>query len=367
MNELEHLRLIFPDRTLPELQRVLLRHNNSVEEAVEAILNGETNDAEQNDTNEATAIESAIPAVGPTMAVLPPLENTAEERRRTLLNAQKAALENEERELQDALRNSLAPSNRGLDYISDEQLAELMNDPVFLASLDNDLREAVVMQSKLEAAEEEWKAVENEKAEASASKPALQTALSGLSASALSHLKQRKRLKKLGASFMRARSSLGIATSEEEQLVEQLEAINRENEEEQLRRRIRLEAKHAMLAAVRNHLQSFLAQNPNASYEHWIEELHPENAQEGQLLEGLDKTIDHRFYVEESEHRQLWNESCETDPSKTRSLVSPRSTQAGSARKGAIDLLSSPLPTVPCDCGDPGTNEKMYDPFEDFG
>ena len=36
---------------------------------------------------------------------------------------------------------------------------------------------------------------------------------------------------------------------------------------------------------------------------------HPENAHDGALLEGFGKTIDHRFFVEESDHRRLWNDN----------------------------------------------------------
>ena len=39
----------------------------------------------------------------------------------------------------------------------------------------------------------------------------------------------------------------------------------------------------------------------NHTYEEWIADLHPDNA------EYADGSIDHRFYVEESDHRQLWN------------------------------------------------------------
>jgi hypothetical protein len=68
-----------------------------------------------------------------------------------------------------------------------------------------------------------------------------------------------------------------------------------------------LEAKTAMMKAVREHLESFLAEHPNSSYAQWIEGLQPENVHDGQLLQGLDKMIDHRFYVEASDHRQLLN------------------------------------------------------------
>lgn len=57
---------------------------------------------------------------------------------------------------------------------------------------------------------------------------------------------------------------------------------------------------------------------------------HPENAHAGTLLEGLSKTIDHRFYVEESDHRRLWNDNLHTylEPnSKGRAFVAARAKQ----------------------------------------
>ena len=39
------------------------------------------------------------------------------------------------------------------------------------------------------------------------------------------------------------------------------------------------------------------------------------------LLEGLDKIIDDRFYVEDSDHRIIWNESCQHDKSRARAAV----------------------------------------------
>ena len=74
----------------------------------------------------------------------------------------------------------------------------------------------------------------------------------------------------------------------------------------------------------------FLREHPDASYNEWIEDLHPENAHTGILLEGLSKTIDHRFYVEESDHRILWNENLHTflDPNAVgRSFVQARAKQ----------------------------------------
>jgi len=406
---LDHLQLIFEDNkpSREELRRILERHNNNVQEAVEAILllrGGEESasaagdncdNMQQSDGTCTTSVDGTITAsstsIGPTMVILPPVISaplsagggsgttcTAEVRRRKLVSAQKIAREKEERELQQALRNSMAPSNRGLDHISDEALAQLlMNDPAFLASLDDDdLRVAVAMQAKLDVAEEEWRALEREKEAAAAAvstitrSDLLSAAVSDLSSSALHRLAEQKRIRALGASFLRARSSLGIATGPEEQLVEQLEAINRENEQEQQRRKIRLEAKTAMLDAIKDHLESFLAENRNNafSYEQWIEELHPENAHEGLLLEGLDKTIDHRFYVEGSEHLQIWNEMCRSDPNNNnRTMVIPRKGGANAGSSPVVDLFSDSPPPLSSETTSGHKAVYEEEPFDPFG
>ncbi len=72
---------------------------------------------------------------------------------------------------------------------------------------------------------------------------------------------------------------------------------------------------------------------------------HPENAHAGTLLEGLSKTIDHRFFVEESDHRRLWNDNLHTylDPnSKGRAFVAARAKQMKDNGEyvDAEDLLS---------------------------
>merc|ERR1712196_437024 len=55
----------------------------------------------------------------------------------------------------------------------------------------------------------------------------------------------------------------------------------------------------ACMATLRIHLEQHLQAHPASSYEDWIAAVHPENA----TAQG----IDHRFYMEQSEHRKLWN------------------------------------------------------------
>ena len=379
LNQLEHLRLVFPDRSLMELQQVLLQHDNDVQRAAEALLNEPPAASPQSADLAISPTVVALPpmpseppppppttdnasldfwntttgtSAQPTMAVIPPsinndptnstqvTVNTTASRQRRLMEAQQAVLlqqQQEEAQLNEALRSSLAPTNRGIEYLSDDQLAELMSDPVFLASLDQDLKQAVLLQAKLEAAEQEyqeWNQQQNQRQQkANNSRPrSAEEFLSSLSNNLakrtdfVKNLQQRKELQQLGAQFVKARSTFGIATNEEMELIQQLERMNMENEQEQQRRAIRLQAKELMMQAVQDHLDSFLEEHPDASYEEWIQDLHPENTYEDAvLLEGLDdsgkakRAIDHRFYVEESDHRQLWNERCQQDMLKATS------------------------------------------------
>lgn len=97
----------------------------------------------------------------------------------------------------------------------------------------------------------------------------------------------------------------------DQEVADQLDNINRENAEETERKEMVREAERQSLEIMHEHLEEFLRENPRASYESWIAALHPDNVVEGELLEGVSGSteIDHRFFVAESDHRRLWNES----------------------------------------------------------
>ncbi len=137
---------------------------------------------------------------------------------------------------------------------------------------------------------------------------------------------------------MRKEKGLGSAVggvSKAFSLVEGLKARNaevsdderEEEEREEELARLKREAIETCLNATTEHLLKFIKDRPSAKYNDWIEDLHPENAH-GTLLEGLGKTIDHRFFVEVSDHRRIWNENLFTflDPncSKAREFVPAR-------------------------------------------
>ena len=72
--------------------------------------------------------------------------------------------------------------------------------------------------------------------------------------------------------------------------------------------RLREEATRACLKECEDHLVEFLrdvsrSTGPPPTYEEWITALHPENSK---VVDGVT-TLDHRFYVERSDHRRMWN------------------------------------------------------------
>jgi len=66
----------------------------------------------------------------------------------------------------------------------------------------------------------------------------------------------------------------------------------------------------ACLAEIAAHLDMFAQRQPFASYEEWIAELHPESARKGDKAWGAP-VIDARYYLDESDHRVLWNTKVE--------------------------------------------------------
>jgi hypothetical protein len=100
----------------------------------------------------------------------------------------------------------------------------------------------------------------------------------------------------------------------DQQVADDLERINRDNEEELQRKELVAQVHEMCMNAVKDHLQSFLAENPNGSYEEWIAELHPDNVLPAKNEDGDDTPkIDARFYVTDSDHLLLWNQQHSAD------------------------------------------------------
>jgi len=124
-------------------------------------------------------------------------------------------------------------------------------------------------------------------------------------AAVLSKEKRRKttwtRLIQLGRGLSRMNPGKWIDDLEEDQqLADRLEEMNNENAQEEERKAICRKAQDACLQALVEHLNSFLEEYPKALYEDWVKEVHPDNVHHHK--------IDHRFYVEASDHRKLWND-----------------------------------------------------------
>jgi hypothetical protein len=186
-------------------------------------------------------------------------------------------------------------------------------------------------------------------------------------------------------------SSYALKPLRDLQLAEKLNALNIDMEEEEQRKeiahhnrmmeerrdmeammRLRHEAEERCLNATTEHLLGFIRENPHAKYHQWIEDLHPENAHDGALLEGMGKTIDHRFFVAESDHRRIWNDNLLTfvdpDMSSGRDFVPARARQMDEYGESvvAVDILTGSVsggkrtPITPLD-EDGKTNETSTD------
>jgi len=83
-----------------------------------------------------------------------------------------------------------------------------------------------------------------------------------------------------------------------------------ELEEEKESIAMRREAVAACMQTILQHLNGFLEELPDSTYEQWILKLHPDNAND-QPHSNVVK-IDPRFYVDESDHRLIWNDNMDT-------------------------------------------------------
>uniref|UniRef100_A0A7S1YMK9 Uncharacterized protein n=1 Tax=Grammatophora oceanica TaxID=210454 RepID=A0A7S1YMK9_9STRA len=129
----------------------------------------------------------------------------------------------------------------------------------------------------------------------------------------------------------------------DQELADHLEVINMETQEEKERKLLVQEARTATLRFLEKHLMDFKEERrrvvqqqqeeeagddndsttgervavvpPPVTYEEWIADLHPENAYPAMVADkavvrrpsSAPIEIDHRFYVQEADHRKLWN------------------------------------------------------------
>lgn len=145
----------------------------------------------------------------------------------------------------------------------------------------------------------------------------------------------------------------------EPSLRDQLSTLSRRMKEEADRRDVRQASEAACLAAMRSHLVGFLEEDDDATYEGWILAFHPENTQDVTLLADMEhREVDARFYVEESDHRILWNELV-SEPSRQ---VAARTAMWGDAANlgtgEVIDLLDSGTATG-AESNDPSSTNNV--------
>lgn len=127
---------------------------------------------------------------------------------------------------------------------------------------------------------------------------------------ATNRLRRNERMKKGWKSARNVIQKLNIGRwiddlEQDQILADRLEEANAEIREEVARKELVVQVKKACMDAIRVHLRSFLAETPDGSYEDWIAELHPDN------FDDAKQTVDARFYVQDSDHRILWNEQLE--------------------------------------------------------
>lgn len=99
----------------------------------------------------------------------------------------------------------------------------------------------------------------------------------------------------------------------------------------------------ACLDEIRLHLDGFAMRQPAASYEDWIAELHPESLRSG---DGFSPSIDYRYYLEDSDHRVIWNSKVgawASVPARDPSLEAAMA----SAFPPGVDVSVPPLPLFP--------------------
>lgn len=144
----------------------------------------------------------------------------------------------------------------------------------------------------------------------------------------------------------------------DQELADHLEFINQETKQEAEFKEIVREATEACQKEIEEHLDDFLERRPDATYEEWIKEIHPDNIEQGKLLGGDDfEVVDIRFYVEDSDHRLLWNERVPQERH-----VAARSLKGSFDSPQAIDLLDDHqqgVDTAPSTDGSSSSNDGI--------
>lgn len=112
----------------------------------------------------------------------------------------------------------------------------------------------------------------------------------------------------------------GKTSKEKDEHSDTIDFISKEIIGDQERNELVRTSQSECMKEITDHLFPFLRENPDATYEEWIASLHPDNA------DYADGRIDHRFYVEDSDHRLLWNECMLAMQLKERNIL-PKSVE----------------------------------------
>ena len=135
--------------------------------------------------------------------------------------------------------------------------------------------------------------------------------------------------------------------------IQQQTTMDRINEEQEDLEAMVAEAAKMMLDIDRHHLEEFISKSSvTRTYEEWIADLHPENVvtvhHNANATTNANVTtsatsigIDHRLYVEDSDHRMLWNELI---GDSERMFVPSRSSSLLSSSSSSLQLILKPLP-----------------------
>lgn len=104
--------------------------------------------------------------------------------------------------------------------------------------------------------------------------------------------------------FREQRQEIANYIEEQNAISKYMETIVHEDADERKRNRMCRDSVAICLASMHDHCIKYLQQHPEASYEEWIENYHPDNV-------SSIGSIDHRFYVRDSDHRIIWNSYCD--------------------------------------------------------
>lgn len=121
--------------------------------------------------------------------------------------------------------------------------------------------------------------------------------------------------------------------------------------------RMKQAAYRACLAEVETHLDGFLRKHSGGTYEQWIGELHPENLRINAF--SGEKSVDHRFYIEGSDHLRLWN--ARVDSRRSVRVQAPLAAHPVGNDFGGRPRQGTQLHTESCNIRPPAASPLMYE------